>query len=196
MMKYTAFATLITLGLAQTASAQDGLYYGIGLGVGSSMTTSPVVPFFDAKATDYSLALTLGYRFAASGPMTFGIESNLDLMSGNNMEDSGTPSCAGVSPSWCEVDAAFRLRGTMTNDLAGGNHLTTSLGVVVVQGRSENGPGNNLDTTGRGISVGFAWQKDGMPVRIDLNYDAVRDDNQTVYERDLDIVGLRVSYMF
>jgi len=65
-----------------------------------------------------------------------------------------------------------------------------------VQGRSENGPGNYLDTTGRGISVGFAWQKDGMPVRIDLNYDAVRDDNQTAYERDLDMVGLRVSYMF
>ena len=36
----------------------------------------------------------------------------------------------------------------------------------------------------------------GMPVRVDVNYDAIRDDNQPAYERDLDLVGLRVSYMF
>ncbi len=35
-----------------------------------------------------------------------------------------------------------------------------------------------------------------MPLRVDLNYDAVRDDNQNFYERDLDMIGLRVSYMF
>lgn len=195
-MKPITLAVLAVFGLAETAAAQDGLYYGIGLGVGSSMTTSPEVTSFDAKATDYSLALTLGYRFAASGPLTFGIEGNLDLLSGKNMADGGLPSCAGTSPSWCEVESAFRLRGTMTNEMTGGSHLTTSLGVVVMQGRTENGGGNYLDTTGRGVSVGLAWQKDGMPIRIDLNYDAIRDDNQTAYERELNLVGLRVSYMF
>jgi hypothetical protein len=196
MMKHVALATFAALGLAQTASAEEGLYYGIGLGVGSTMTTSEVVPFYEARATDYSLALTLGYRFATSGPVTFGIEGNLDLMSGNNMADSGLASCTGVSPSWCEVDTALRLRGTMTSDLAGGNHLTTSLGLVVVKGRAESGPGNNVDTTGRGVSVGVAWERDGSPLRVDLNYDAIRSDNQTMYDRDLDMIGLRVSYMF
>ena len=154
------------------------------------------MPEYDATATDYALALTLGYRFAASGALTCGIEGNLDLMSGNTMSGSGIDVCTGNSPSWCEVDKVLRLRGTMTNAFGAGNELTTSVGLVIVKGRSENGGGNYLDTTGRGVSVGVAWQKVGMPLRVDLNYDAVRDDNQDFYERDLDMVGLRVSYMF
>ncbi len=195
-MKSIAFATLAVLGLAQAASAGDGLYYGIGLGLGSTQTVSPVVPEYDATATDYSLALTLGYRFAAAGALTYGIEGNLDLSSGNTMSGSGIDTCTGNSPSWCEVDTVLRLRGTMTNAFGAGNELTTSVGLVIVKGRSENGGGNYLDTTGRGVSVGVAWQKVGMPLRVDLNYDAVRDDNQNFYERDLDMIGLRVSYMF
>jgi len=195
-MKRIAFATLATLGLAQAAYAGDGLYYGIGLGLGSTQTVSPVVPEYDATATDYSLALTLGYRFAASGALTYGIEGNLDVSSGNTMSGSGIDACTGNSPSWCEVDTVLRLRGTMTNVFGGGSELTTSVGLVMVQGRSENGELNYLSTTGRGFSIGLAWQKVGMPVRVDLNYDAVRDDNQTSFERELDMIGLRVSYMF
>ena len=195
-MKSIAFATLVVLGLAQAASAGDGLYYGIGLGLGSTQTVSPVVPEYDATATDYSLALTLGYRFAASGALTYGIEGNLDLSSGNTMSGDGIDACTGNSPSWCEADTVLRLRGTMTNAFGGGNELTTSLGLVMAKGRSENGGGNYLSTTGRGLSIGLAWQKDGTPLRIDLNYDRIRDDNQKAFERDLDMIGLRVSYMF
>lgn len=195
-MKRIAFATLATLGLAQAASAGDGLYYGIGLGLGSTQTVSPVVPEYDATATDYSLALTLGYRFAASGALTYGIEGNLDLGSGNTMSGEGIDTCTGNSPSWCEVDTVLRLRGTMTNSFGGGNELTASLGMVMVKGRTENGLAGYLSTTGQGVSLGLSWQKDGMPLRIDLNYDVVRNDNQDYFERDLDMIGLRVSYMF
>jgi hypothetical protein len=197
-MKIALLGSALVSLLAQSAAAQDGAYFGIGLGVGQTMTTSSVVPEYDASVTDFSLALTAGYRFASAGPMTYGIEGNLDLMSANTMSDSGTDACTGSSPSWCEIDAAFRLRGTLTADYVGGNRWTASLGAVVVQGRSENGGGNYLDTRGRGVSVGIAWERPdaGMPVRVDLNYDAVRDDNQPAYERELDMIGLRVSYMF
>ena len=112
------------------------------------------------------------------------------------MSGNGGDACTGISPSWCEVDAVLRLRGTLSTDLASGSSLTTSLGVALASGVSENGPGNNLDTTGRGLSLGIGWESAGAPVRVDVNYDAIRTDNQTLYERDLDLIGLRVSYMF
>jgi hypothetical protein len=195
-MKFSALAPLAVLALAPAAMAQDGAYYGIGLGVSHNTTSSPVISNYDATATDVALALTAGYRFATAGNLTYGIEGNLDIMSGNLMSDS-IDACTDWSPTWCEVDAALRLRGTMASDL-GGSRLTASLGAVVVRGLAENGPGNYVDTTGRGLSVGVAWEKlDGsLPVRVDLNYDAIRHDNQTEYDRSLDMVGLRVSYMF
>ena len=195
-MKSAVLAAASALLLGQTAAAQDGFYYGIGLGLTESSTNSPIVSDYTAAATDVSLALTAGYRFAGTGALSYGIEGNLDILGGATMND-GTDACTGTSPSWCTIDTVLRLRGTLTNQLAGGGQLTWSLGAVMVKGVSENGPGNNLDTTGRGLSVGLGWQPaGGMPVRIDVNYDAIRDDNQPAYERDLDLVGLRVSYMF
>ena len=163
-----------------------------------SSTSAPIVSDYEASATDYALALTAGYRFASAGPLTYGVEGNLDFVSGKTMSDSGVDACTGTSPSWCTVDIAMRLRGTLGTDLASGNRLTASLGAIVVRGKTENGPGNYLDTTGRGVSVGVAWERvsDQMPVRIDLNYDSIRTDDQPAYERDLDMVGLRISYMF
>jgi hypothetical protein len=195
-MKSAILAASSAVLLGQAASAQDGFYYGVGLGVTESSTNAPIVSSYTATATDVSLALTAGYRFAGSGAMTFGIEGNLDFLGGQTMTD-GTDACTGTSPSWCTVDTVLRLRGTLTNQLANGGQLTSSLGFVMVKGVSENGFGNYLDTTGRGLSVGLGWQPSGgMPVRIDVNYDAIRDDNQPAYERDLDLIGLRVSYMF
>lgn len=195
-MKLAVLAAASALLLGQTAAAQDGFYYGVGLGLTESSTNAPIVGSYTATAADASLALTAGYRFAGSGALTFGIEGNLDILGGATMND-GTDACTGSSPSWCTVDTVLRLRGTLTNQLANGGQLTSSLGVVMVKGVSENNPGNNLDTTGRGLSVGLGWQPaGGMPLRIDVNYDAIRDDNQPLYERDLDLVGLRVSYMF
>jgi hypothetical protein len=68
----------------------------------------------------------------------------------------------------------------------------------VVQGVPENGPGNYLDSVGRGVSVGVAPERlsGGKPVRVDLTYDSIRSGNNSGYDRSLDMVGLRVSYMF
>lgn len=194
-MKTFVLAATSALLMAQTADAQDGFYLGVGLGLTESSTNSPVVSAYTATATDVSLALTAGYRFAGSGPLTFGIEGNLDILGGATMSD-GTDACTGTSPSWCTIDTVVRLRGTLTTELANGSRLTSSLGAVMVKGISENGPGNNLDTTGHGLSIGLGWEPAAMPVRVDVNYDAIRDDNQPAYERDLDLIGLRVSYMF
>lgn len=194
-MKLAAIVSATALLAAQSAVAQDGFYFGAGLGLTQNSTNSPVVSSYTATATDVSLALTAGYRFAGTEKLSFGIEGNLDLLGGATMKD-GTDACTGTSPSWCTVDTVLRLRGTMTTQLAGGSSLTTSLGAVQVKGVSENGPGNNLDTTGHGLSIGLGWEAAGTPLRIDVNYDAIRDDDQPAYERDLDLIGLRVSYMF
>jgi len=160
---------------------------------------SRIFPDDDFSATDYGLALTAGYRFAAVGNLTYGIEGNLDLMGGNRMSTSGgSDTCTNQSPSWCEVDAVLRLRGTFSTSLANGARLTTSLGAAVVRGLAEDGPDNYVDATGRGLSLGIAWEQVGsrVPVRVDLNYDAIHTDDANLYDRDLNMLGLRVSYLF
>ena len=198
-MKSILAATALVGAFATAAVAEEGAYFGLGLAaVKSSSNAAPIRPGYDASANDFGLALTAGFRFASAGTLTYGVEGNLDLMTGNRMKGDPADSCLGQSPTWCEIDAAFRLRGTLTTDLANGNRLTASLGAVIVRGLVESGPGNNVSAMGRGISVGVAWESvgSGMPLRVDLNYDAVSRDNVTAYERSLDMIGLRVSYMF
>ena len=195
-MKLGLIAALASLSFAAVAQAQDGFYFGVGVGATKSSTVAPIVSFYDAQATDTSLALTAGYRFAGDGLFTMGIEGNLDVLTGKTMND-GTDACTGTSPSWCEVNSVVRLRATLTHDLANGSRLVSSAGVAVARGVTENGPGNNLDTVGRGLSFGLGWEQVGsLPVRVDVNYDAIKHDNQQAFDRKLDLVGLRVSYMF
>lgn len=195
-MKMTLLASAALLALAPAVQAQDA-YFGLGLGVSANSTTASEVTGFEPSATDFGLALTAGYRFASVGTVTYGIEGNLDLMGGKLMSDT-FDACTDFAPTWCEVDAALRLRGTVTSDLANGSRVMGSLGAVMVRGRAEDGPGNYVNATGRGLSLGVSWEQVGgtMPLRVDLNYDAIREDDADLYERDLDMLGLRVSYMF
>ena len=198
-MRLNLLATGLALGFATMAQAQEGAYFGVGLGITESSGSATILPDDEFSATDYGLALTAGYRFATVGNLTYGIEGNLDLMGGNRMSTSGgVDACTNQSPSWCEVDAVLRLRGTFATDLANGSRLTASLGAAVVRGLAEDGPDNYVDATGRGLSLGVAWEKvgSGMPVRVDLNYDAIRNDDANLYDRELNMIGLRVSYMF
>lgn len=196
-MKTGFLATAVVFALANAVAAQDGAYFGLGVGISQNSSTADGFVGYEPSATDFALALTAGYRFPSAGTLAYGIEGNLDLMSSKLMSDV-IDACASNGPTWCEVDAALRLRGTLTTDLSGGGRLTTSLGAVVVRGRAEDGPGIFVDATGRGISLGVAWEQVGgrVPVRVDLNYDAVRQDNTNNFDRELDMIGLRVSYMF
>ncbi len=196
-MKNIATAVVMLMALTQSAAAEGGTYFGIGFGVLSSTSEAPIVGGFEANATDLSLALTAGYRLPGSGALSFGVEGNLDLHTGKLMSD-GADACTSTSPTWCEVDATARLRLTIGSELAGGNTVTASLGAVAVSGRLEANPGDFRSSTGEGLSVGLAWEHlyGGAPVRVDLNYDSIRSDSNPTYERSLDMVGLRVSYMF
>lgn len=190
------FATAALLALAPAAQAQDA-YFGLGLAVSGNSSSGDEFSSYEPSATDYGIALTAGYRFASAGTLAYGVEGNLDLMSGKLMSD-GDDACTSVAPTWCEVDAVFRLRGTMTSELANGSRLMGSLGAAIVHGRAEDGPGTYVSTTGRGLSLGLSWEQVGgsVPVRVDLNYDAIREDDANNYDRDLDMIGLRLSYMF
>lgn len=194
-MRTIILAAASALLATQTASAQDGFYLGLGLGLTESSSYAPAVPVVSSTGTDVSLALTAGYRFTGSGPLTFGVEGNLDILGGKTLNGC-RDGAAIASPNWCTLETVARLRGTLSTELANGSRLTSSLGAVMVMGTSEAGPGFRPDTTGHGFSLGFGWEPAAMPVRVDVNYDAIRDDNQPAYERDLDLVGLRVSYMF
>jgi len=191
-------STFFVLGLANAAAAQDGAYFGLGVGVLQETSAPEPSGSNEVSADDFGLALTAGYRFPSAGATAFGVEGNLDLMSGKLMDRNGNEACPGFGPTWCHVDAVARLRGTVSTDLAGGGRVMGSLGVVVVRGQAEDGPGVYVGATGRGLSVGVSWENSGagMPVRVDLNYDAVTEDNANNYDRSLDMIGLRVSYMF
>lgn len=197
VMKTGLIATALTVAMATSVQAQDGAYFGIGLGVSHNSTSATIVPDFDATATDFGLALTAGYRFASVGNLTYGFEGNLDIMGGKLMSDY-VDACTDESPTWCEVDATLRLRGTVSSELASGARLMGSLGAAIVRGRAEDGPGNYVNATGRGLSLGVSWEQVGgnLPVRVDVNYDAIRIDDANNYDRKLDMIGLRVSYMF
>jgi hypothetical protein len=196
-MRLNLAAAGLLLALTQSASADDGLYYGLGLGVLNSTSEAPIVPGFEGQATDTSLALTLGYRWPQAGVVFYGVEGNLDFHTGNLMNDS-VDACTSTSPTWCEVDSTARLRVTIGHELAGGSTVMAHIGAVAVSGRLEANPGDFRDSTGRGASVGVSWERlyGAVPLRVDLNYDSIRSDSNPTYERSLDMIGLRVSYMF
>ena len=179
-MKTMLTATALALALGTMAQAQDA-YFGLGLGVSRNSTSSTIFPNYEPTATDYGLALTAGYRFASAGNLTYGVEGNLDLMSGKLMSD-GIDACNSAGPTWCEIDVTLRLRGTATTELANGARLMGSLGAAIVQGRAEDGAGVFVDAMGRGLSLGVSWENVGgnMPVRVDLNYDAIRIDDAPI----------------
>lgn len=182
--------------LSGPALAQD-TYFGLGLSVTQGTSNAPASPDYDMAVTDFGLALTAGYRFATVGTLTYGLEGNLDIQGGKRMSDGPAEACSGVTPSWCEIDTIARLRATVSSDLSSGNRWTASLGAAIVSGLAEDNPGVYVDTVGRGLSLGVAWEKTaGLPVRVDVNYDAIRKDDANNYTRDLDILGLRLSYMF
>ena len=186
----TAAATLL---IAPTAQAQDGLYFGAGIAA-IRASSAPDIPWggYEPSGTDAGLALTIGYRFPANGDLAYGVEANLDLSSGNRMDDS----CISTGPTWCDVDSTLRLRGTFSTAVGGGD-LTVSLGAVMIKGVAEDGPRLFVDATGRGASLGLAWQgKGSLPLRYDLNVDRIISDDTPDYDRSLDVIGLRVSYMF
>lgn len=196
-MRGTLICTLFLLGAVQSAAAEDGFYYGVGLGLLKSEASAPIVAGFDATATDASLALTAGYRWPQTKNVAFGVEGNLDVHTGHLMSDVAD-ACTSVSPSWCEVNSTLRLRGTLGSVLANGDRLTASLGAVAVRGRLEANPGDYRRSTGSGWSVGVFWEKASstIPVRIDLNFDKIENDNIPTYGWSLEMFGVRVSYMF
>ncbi|MCB6179855.1 porin family protein [Rhodobacter sp. Har01] len=196
-MRLTLTAATMLLAFTQLATAQDGLYYGVGVGVLNSTSEAPIVPDFEAEATDLSLALTAGYRLSQTGTMFYGVEGNLDLHTGKLMSD-GADACTSTSPTWCEVNATARLRATFGTTLSGGSTVMASLGFAAVSGRLEANPGDYRDSVGRGTSVGVSWERlyGAHTVRMDLNYDRINTDDDPTYDRSLDMVGLRVSYMF
>ena len=197
-MRLTFLATSLLVALTQSAAAEDGFYYGLGLGVTQSSADAEIEDFFNLTATNLSLALTAGYRIAQSKGLSYGIEGNLDVHTGKLMKDGPAEGCSNFTPSWCEINSSLRVRGTLSKKLAAGNTLMASLGFVVVSGRLEANPSDYRDSIGRGPSIGISWEHPmgNHGLRMDLNYDLIKTDNNPTYDRSLDMIGLRISYMF
>lgn len=198
VMKKIFLAIGLALGVGQLAHAQEGAYFGLGAGVNFNSAVSSEVSFFQATSTDFSLALTAGYRLPQMGAGFWGVELNLDFATGELLADGNQDACTNVSPNWCNIDGIARLRATYGHGLGDGSMLMGSLGVASVRGRLEQNPGEYVDATGTGFSLGVAWEKPlgDRAVRLDLNYDFIDDDDHPTYPRELEIIGLRVSYMF
>ena len=68
----------------------------------------------------------------------------------------------------------------------------------MVNGLLENGPGTYVSGRGLGYSVGLGAEKQVAKgtMRIEAIYDVITTDNRPMYDRDLDILSLRASFIF
>jgi hypothetical protein len=205
MNKLTA-AALLSAAFATPSLAEDGLYYGLGLG--SSSMTSEFSGLFGAKSSLDSVVLgvTFGYRRDA-GSMFFAAEMDGDLSLGQEFI-GGTFNlpCAPANaqgPYHCTHDMTVRLRGVVGTQI-GAYEVFGSLGAVQVRGTSAVNVAQTDDVINTGHTFGLGIQRPlGTGTgRLELIYDRASNDNGpndglgNVYSPDYEAVTLKATFLF
>lgn len=179
------------------ASAQEGFYYGLALGLADLESESA---FGRTEGNDLTFGGVVGYRWVPAAGNSLGIEATLDLTTKNLMEGASYvgDSCIDTSPDWCEVQSIARLRGVYGITLGNGIELVSMAGFAAASGVAEDGPGNYPDTTATGFTLGVGGQKEiGMgTLRIELTYDELGNTDPEDYDKTLRILSLRSVLLF
>lgn len=190
-----AFVAISTT--ASVAAAEDGLYYGASIGI--SQYTSDVFDFDATTAETATLGGLLGYRKDMTQGRFWSVEFELDIpVDGEMTYDDGSASCTSVSPDWCNVDAVSRLRAIYGMPVGGGYDAVVGAGLAAASGRSEDGPGNYVDTIGSGWTVAVGLQRgfsSGSIARVEVIYDEISATDNS-YEPKLENLSLRGSFLF
>ncbi|HQU70244.1 MAG TPA: outer membrane beta-barrel protein [Albidovulum sp.] len=189
--------------IPSAASAESGLYYGLGLATrnawsaedfgGSSRDTNPAIGF------------TLGYR-ADSGAVFFGGELDGEFSLGSDMKPTGGSSCdvGANGPYVCETNATVRLRGIAGTSLGNGTEVFGTAGFVAIVGESAVNPTEQANVVNRGFTFGVGVQRDfgTGKLRGELIYDRAMKSNEpssnfgSSYDPDLSAVTAKLSYLF
>jgi hypothetical protein len=199
-------AALLSTAFATPALAEDGLYYGLGVGYSSMDTTelsfAPVSSSLDGAV----LGVTFGYRRDA-GSMFYAFEMDSDLGFGQEFSgDITNVACApnnAAGPYYCTHDITVRLRGVVGTQV-GVYELFGSLGAVLVNGTSAVDSDQVDDVINTGYSVGLGMQRPlGTGTgRLELIYDRANNDNGpddgagSVYHPDYEAVTLKGTFLF
>ncbi|RYG92388.1 hypothetical protein EU803_08155 [Loktanella sp. IMCC34160] len=198
ILKAMAFAVAVSAGGAGAAQAEEGLYYGAALGLAKSESESAGIGM--TEGNDMTFGVVLGYRMEYASGTSVAIEGTYDGTSRNLMTSVGVPTdaCTDWSPDWCEVHTIARIRGVYGTTLSNGIEVLSMAGIASVAGLAEDGPGNYVDTTATGFTLGVGGQKpvgNGM-LRVELVYDRFEGSEPGDYEKNLDILSLRTVFTF
>lgn len=206
MNKLTA-AALLSAAFATPSLAEDGLYYGLGLG-SSSMSSDVEWNAFKKSSLDSAvLGVTFGYRRDA-GSMFFAAEMDGDLSLGQEfIGDANNLPCAPANargPYHCTHDTTVRLRGVVGTQI-GAYEVFGSLGAVQVRGTSAVNVAQTDDVINTGHTFGLGIQRPlGTGTgRLELIYDRASNDNGpkhvlfgTVFSPDYEAVTLKATFLF
>ena len=185
--------------IASPMSAETGFYYGLSAGV-SMYDTVALGNLGPADSTGLTFGGIVGYTFETNTEYSTAIEVSVDGAMADTLESTEGygPACGDYSPHWCEIDTVVRLRSLVKRRVNEDWSIVGSLGGVMVNGLLENGPGTYVSGRGLGYSVGLGAEKQVAKgtMRIEAIYDVITTDNRPMYDRDLDILSLRASFIF
>lgn len=199
MKKLGYSAAIGALFLATAVQADEGLYYGVALGY-SDMSSTSLNGGGATSGQDFSVGGIVGYGFALQNGANIAVEGTLDVTTGNTFSDDINvgDACTNNSPDWCEVDAIARVRGVYGTTMANGYEVLSMAGIAAVSGRAEDGPANFADTTAVGYTLGVGLETDfrNSSIRYELTYDNFDEHSPEAFDKDLEIISLRVAFMF
>jgi Outer membrane protein beta-barrel domain len=194
------FSAVVFTAIAQSAWAQEGLYWGIGLGY-SSMESAPYPSVPQTAVVETAvLGATLGYRFPQAGRLAYSVEGDLDL-SQAAFEFEGVPcSDEADAPYYCTHAATLRLRGLAAFELGNGWEAFGSGGLGVVFGTSatDSNVQENAATAGYTVGLGVQGLAGRGTARIEVIYDNFEGTvtNGESYDPTYTATTLKATYLF
>lgn len=194
----TAFALTIAAG---SATAEDGLYFGVSLGYAENSSFQLGDSVLRAEGNDQHFGGIAGYRFGMANSTSFSLEATLDKSSGNRMTHivGGLETCTSNGADWCEVDQIARVRGVFGMNLGSGYELLLQAGLATVSGLAEADDGLYEQTKYMGQTIGIGAQRAlGSGT---LRFELVKDrfdgsDEDELYPKTLEIISFRTVYTF
>lgn len=184
---------------AGAAQADDGLYYGFGLGL-SSVTSDPTSFSGIGRGSAVDLGFSVGYRKDFAKAFVGG-ELDGEMSLGADLTNAGVP-CSTVAsgPYFCTHDATLRARVIVGTPVGDGVEAFGSLGMVAVKGDSATNSFTQGETINTGFTIGAGVQTDyrNGKLRAEIIYDRANNvaKNPAIYEPHYEAMSLKVSFLF
>jgi opacity protein-like surface antigen len=200
-MKRLIIAAALCLGTANAAAAQEGFYFGLGVGATSGKSQAEFGG--TSKDTYGALGGVVGYRWESTG-FFFGAELDGEAALGSKYAYAGVPCALGANgPYYCEHTGTLRLRGVVGGSLNANYEGFATLGGAAMSGKGAINPGGLTDKgINTGYTVGLGIQRglnSGAKIRAEVIYDkldSTRTKPNGLYVPKYQGTSLKVTYIF